>query len=778
MRIGESVRKVFGKLMKRRITLLLLAGAVFMVFVLIFVFGFVRNSFNVANEKETRLGLDRFRIEIPRGAFSRPRDLKIVRLSPEEKNRLAPQLLGDVYRVVFLDGAEEFSLKPIRLKYYVDRKYVQGANYNNLAIAQLSNEGGFRVLSGSMIGRDEKGYFVEAYTYHLTAFGVILKKSSFQEHGLKILREAIGSPAPALLVIPGEDPTFEGQIGEKNVWEEVFQDRTVAVYKYALYDSRSFVYSEMFREFVQREGRRSFIDFEADFLARELEKYERYEFDIIAHGTGGLIVLRALQRNPNVKNVRRVVLFSTPVGGTNLVNPLYFSSVFFGKDPKLLEEVFGLDWGRLKMLSLHVYNLIETLGEVATEVLPGSQIVRELEKFDRTDIKIFSICGNTPPYDLNVEGTELERFYPEMVAGKGDGFVSVERCKIGSTFIFQGSFYDIYLRKENVERVLQLLSYEVANFPGFKDDSYLERLGRENPERFTLVVPKTSKETEARRNETSVFKIFRSNFLKKTTDLNLFSYKQGAVLGETVFIVSDEGLMRWNDLILKGSVSFLKKNSDHITFVSGEEVFSIDEVGIRKTGLTVRIGYVPADVLALKEGILVSRIAPGGIRYSVLRRNEEFPVTTSVGSRVQTKVSGDRILLLSEKELVVLNMDFSVSKRYLNTFFVEGEVAILDACFEGNDLLVLMENGHLVRLREEKVVERITLPSVDRFWKLIPLSGDCILVGDKSVLSKKGALQVFESIVIDAFGEGKTLVLVFDEGIRKRVGVFEVGESS
>ena len=436
MKIREFLFRVSGKLLKKRITLLVVAGVVFVALILVIVFGVMRGSLNVTSERETRSGFERLKIEIPSGAFSRSRDLKIIRLSSEEKNKLAPQLIGEVYRVAFVDGAEEFSLKPIRLKYYVDKKYVQGMNYNNLAIAQVTEEGGFRVLSGSMLGRDEKGYFVEAYTYHLTAFGLILKKASFQEHGLKILKEAVSSPAPAILVVPGEDPTFEGQVGERNIWEEVFQDRTVTVYKYALYDSRSLVYSDMFREFVQKEGRRSFIDFEADFLAKELRKYERYEFDIIAHGTGGLIVLRALQRNPNVKNVRRVVLFSTPVGGTNLVNPLYFSSIFFGRDPKLLEEVFGLDWGRLKMLSLHVYNLIETLGEVATEVLPGSQIVRELEKFNRTDIKIFSICGNTPPYDLNVEGTELERFYPEMVAGKGDGFVSVERCKIGSTFIF------------------------------------------------------------------------------------------------------------------------------------------------------------------------------------------------------------------------------------------------------------------------------------------------------------------------------------------------------
>lgn len=159
-----------------------------------------------------------------------------------------------------------------------------------------------------------------------------------------------------------------------------------------------------------------------------------------------------------------------------MVNPLYFSSIFYGKDPEVLEDIFGIEWTKLKMLTLHIRNLIDTLGEVVQEILPDSQLVKELREFARNDVEIVSICGDTPPYGVDVSGTELERFYPEFVKGRGDGFVSIQSCRVGKVEQLSGNFYDLYSREENVAYIRKLLKYEVQVFSGFRSDDYEEYL--------------------------------------------------------------------------------------------------------------------------------------------------------------------------------------------------------------------------------------------------------------------------------------------------------------
>ncbi|PLV58752.1 hypothetical protein [Thermotoga sp. KOL6] len=760
------LKRLLSTLLKRRVLLFSLVGI--LVAVIVFVVLFREESSLKVGKEGAESGFVNLRVEIPRGAFGKQKLLKITRISSEERKKYPDVFIGDLYKVEFADGVNEFALKPIRLKYYFDSRYFRGENYNNLALAYVTEDGGYRIIPGSMIGKDERGYFVEAFTYHLSVFGLIMKVAGFQKHGIELLREAVSSYAPAVLVVPGEDPTFRGNVGDSNIWEAIFPDRTLMAYNYALYDSRSFSYSEMYREFIRKEGRRCFIDFEADFLSQELTKYSQYEFDILAHGTGGLIVLRMLQRHPEVRNVRKIVLLSTPVQGTNVVNPLYFSSMFFGKDPEVLSDILGVEWTKLKMMILHIKNLIDTLGEVALDILPDSSLIKELENFKRDDVEIFSICGDTPPYEVDVSGTELEKFYPEFVKGKGDGFVSARSCEIGESFQLKGSFYDLYSREENISQLKRLLGYEKRAFPGFKDDTYVEYLPVQNPERFPE--SEESKSSEGKimkpKGEESIFPgTFQvSMFLKKLKSLQLPSYTTGITLGSEAYIVAGHAILKWDKEMFRGEIMFFKKVSDFASFLSDGDIFLIDTVGIKKFA-PFPLDRDIEDAMMIKDKILYARMVPSGVRYYLFENGKETLLATSPGFKTKIKSENGKFFLLTDKEVIVLDSDFSEKERILSSLLSENE-EIVDATFVSDSVYVLSSGGTIARVSNENFEIRHLRVHTPK--KILNFGNDILVVGEHALIDvTNGIVQPFERKILDAFTGNDSLFIVFEE----RVGV-------
>ncbi|ACM22701.1 MULTISPECIES: hypothetical protein [Thermotoga] len=753
------LKKILEILLRRKIVLisfLVVLGAVLILFFL-----FQKEASLRVGKEGAESGFINLKVEVPSGAFGKQKVLKITRISGDERRKYSDAFIGDLYRVEFADGVNEFALKPIHLKYYFDSQYFRGENYNNLALAYATDDGGYRVIPGSMIGKDERGYFVEAFTYHLSVFGLVMKTAGFQKHGVTLLREMVTSPAPAVLIVPGEDPTFKGSVGDGNIWEAVFPDRTLMIYEYALYDSRSLSYSEAYREFVRKEGRRSFIDFEADFLSKELLELSRYDFDILAHGTGGLIVLRMLQRHPEVGNVRRVVLFSTPVRGTNVVNPLYFSSMFFEKDPEVLSGIFGVEWTKLKMMTLHIRNLIDTLGEVALEILPDSSLIRQLENFNGKDVEIFSICGDTPPYGVDVSGTELEKFYPEFVKENGDGFVSIQSCRIGKTLQLKGSFYDLYSQRENLSRVEELLGYETPVFSGFKDDSYREYLPVQNPEISSESLSPQEEKVEV---EKKVFpqKFLSKNFLRRVRSLTLSSYTAGSTLGKDVYVATGSGVLMWDREMFKGSVKFFKKVNDYISFLSKGDIYLIDRVGIsRYAPFPVNVDV--EDALITKDAILYAQMVPGGVRYYLFEDGKEKLLATSPGIGVSIKEENGRYLLLSSKEIIVLDEDFAEKERVLSSLFGDG-ADIVDGTFVDDALYILLSDGSVAYVSGEKLEMGHLALSVP--VKILRFQEKIFAIGENEVIDvTEGVRQSFTRKIVDAFAGEEGIFIVFEEKV-------------
>ncbi|PLV57560.1 hypothetical protein [Thermotoga sp. SG1] len=755
------LKKVLEILLRRKIVLIsffVVLGAVLILFFL-----FQKEASLRVGKEGVESGFINLKVEVPSGAFGKQKVLKITRISGDERKKYSDAFIGDLYKVEFADGVNEFALKPIHLKYYFDSQYFRGENYNNLALAYATDDGGYRIIPGSMIGKDERGYFVEAYTYHLSVFGLVMKTAGFQKHGVTLLREMVTSPAPAVLIVPGEDPTFKGSVGDGNIWEAVFSDRTLMIYEYALYDSRSLSYSEAYREFVKKEGRRSFIDFEADFLSKELLELSRYDFDILAHGTGGLIVLRMLQRHPEVKNVRRVVLFSTPVRGTNVVNPLYFSSMFFEKDPEVLSGIFGVEWTKLKMMTLHIRNLIDTLGEVALEILPDSSLIKQLENFNRKDVEIFSICGDTPPYGVDVSRTELEKFYPEFVKENGDGFVSIQSCRIGKTLQLKGDFYDLYSQRENLARVKELLSYETPAFSGFKDDSYREYLPVQNPE-ISSENLSTQPQEEKVAVEKEVFpqKFQSKSFLGRVRSLTLSSYTAGSALGKDVYVAIGLGVLMWDREMFRGSVKFFKKVDGYISFLSEGDIYLIDRVGIsRYAPFPVNVDV--EDALMTKDAILYAQMVPGGVRYYLFKDGREKLLATSPGNGVSIKEENGKYLLLSNKEIIVLDEGFAEEERVLSSLFGAG-ADIVDGTFVDGVLYILLSDGSVVYISGENMKIRQLMLSVPR--KILRFQEKIFVIGENEVINiTEGVRQSFTRKIVDAFAGEEGIFIVFEEKV-------------
>ena len=760
------LKKLLEIVLKRKIlffTLVFISITVF--FLLIF---FQKEGSLKIGKEGAESGFINLRVEIPPGAFGKQKVLKITRLSDEERKLYPDVFVGDLYRVEFADGVDEFALKPIRLKYYFDAKYLRGENYNNLTFAYATEDGGYRIIPGSMIGKDERGYYVEAFTYHLSVFGVVLRSAGFQKHGIRLLREAVNSSGPAVLLVPGEDPTFEGVVKDNNIWETIFPDRTIMTYEYALYEPRSLAYSEMYRSFIEKEGRRSFIDFESDFLSQEILKYSQYEFDILAYGTGGLIVLRMLQRHPEVNNVRKVVLLSTPVQGTNVVNPLYFSSIFYGKDPEVLEDIFGIEWTKLKMLTLHIRNLIDTLGEVVQEILPDSQLVKELREFARNDVEIVSICGDTPPYGVDVSGTELERFYPEFVKGRGDGFVSIQSCRVGKVEQLSGNFYDLYSREENVAYIRKLLKYEVQVFSGFRSDDYEEYLPSKNPELSEESVQKVVEAKETKGTELSVLpvKILFENFLERIRSLELSSYLSGALVGKEVYIATESGVFAWDKKVFDKKIEFFKKVEDYASFVDEGDIFIVDNIGIKKYAPFPLVGDI-SDALITRNAIIYARVVPGGVRYYLFRNGAEKLLATSPGTTVRMKSENGNYLLITDGEVVAIGSDFKEKGRVLSSLFGE-KVKIVDASFKDDAFYILLNDGSIAFVsssRSETKNYGLTVPK-----KVLNFQGRILVVYDGVILDlSAGKAQRFDRGIIDVFPGNEGLFIVFDEKVRVSV---------
>ncbi len=779
--IADKFKFVIRRILRKKILLISISGGIIGGLLIFFLFMKQPEKVETKAKEWSRATVRYLVVDIPPGAFGRRKEFRIERVVGDVANaykKLGP-FISEFYSVRPSDNVDEFALKPLRFRYYFPAQYYYGSEYNNLALAYIPKTGDhYRIFPGSQIRKDDRGYYVEVSSFHTSVIGVIAKVPKKQELGISIIKEAPRSSAPAILIVPGEDPTFKGEMHEigVNFWEGVFPDRTIALYRYPLIDSRSLLYGQMYDEF-RKSGKTSYVLFESERLYEELKKYDRYTFDVIAHGIGGLIVLTLLKNHPDVKSFRKIVLISTPIKGNNIVNPLFFGATFYNKDPKIVAEIFGIPERMAESASVFIFNYLEAVNTYYTDLLPDSDIVKELKNLNLDKDKLLLISGDVPPFDIDFSNTQLARFYPELVLGRGDGITKIDDFK-SYPFkheIYHASFLDIYTKEEVLNRIKSFLSYTPPKFEGFKEDTYPEYLPIEVIEKEGTGIKKEEKPKVVKIEKKEKLKkyilpkgYYSTKIFSEVGRVKVKSYFGGGVLKGEPYFLTEEGLRNWNTLLVKGRGDFLKRLDDTIGLImNGKKVF-IDEIGVREEE-NVNLPDNVEDVLAMKDKSLIATKDVEGISLYVMKGDTKEKIITVPGYHAKIVPVEEGYLLVTDQEIVyfekgilkerILKSAIEVRKynvEFLDCLRLDGEYYILTK----DHYLIVYKNGEYQIIGEGWMGND----------KMVKLGDNLVILGDRSliVLDMKtrklpGKVQIFDKEIVDAFGEGKDLYIVFEE---------------
>ncbi len=767
--------------------------------------GMMKEQKVVAKEKEPvqKVVKDIF-IDIPPGAFATTKEFKITPLPNVEIEALRKNVgpfVGNVYEITPSDGKKEFAYIPMKLKFYFPPDYYYGYDFNNLSLAYIpdDNPGVYKVFSGSEMGKDDRGYFVEAEVFHTSKIGVIAKVPKKQTLGLKLINEIPASPKPAIIILPGEDVNFSGFLGGKvatNIWESLFPDRNIFVYEYPLMDSRSMAYRDMVREFFEKTGRESYLAFEADRFARELKRYDKWEFHIIAHGIGGLIARLALETHPEIKNVKKVVLLSTPNGGTNVANPVYFASLMYGKSHEALSKIFNLPENEVRALYLHVYNYIETVNTYWKDILPGSKILKEISK-TRKDIEYLTLIGETPPLDIDLSGNDLGRFYPELIRGEGDGVVSVESAKIEDVPLlkFKGSFFDYYTRAEVMNVIRDFIESDVLpRVPEYKTDEYAEYVPEKVLKSEGMTTEATETEKKPEEKPKRVEKSFTgpegfevADILSEVGSLNIPDYDSAGCLNGDPYIASSRGLNLWNRVVKRGNFSHLKLVNGNLTMVCGGKTCLVNSIGFKELKDLGDLDLESADdVLVTEEGdpILALRREAGIVDLVIFKDGSLKRLDFSPGTVGRIIPQDGKMIFLTDSMITLLDMNGKVLKKIsASTMAKEGYSLRMTYALEEDGYLFVLTKDYYLLVYDEKTGKSWIL---GEGWvgnlKILSTGRALIILGNRSVnfvdiYDRKllRFIQMFDSEIVDGFLCDRKLYLVLKNESGYTLKVLSVG---
>ena len=441
-------------------------------------------------------------LTIPENAFPYPKSFTINRISRDaayDQFKALGNFYGEIYELTPTDGRNDLALEPITYTYKIPNEFYFGDEYNNAELLYIENKENpvVKIFSGGEIVRDQNNQpLLRAKGFHGSLVGLRVNNPVKQSLGLKKIIEKPDTLKPDLLIVPGIDINFQGFLPNtisnanpqgNNLWEVTFEDRSIWVYDYPLTETRSANYVREAQNYFKEISKTSYVRLEAEKLANNLLESEQ-EYDIIAHGLGGIIARYAVENYP-ITNIRKIVLISVPNTGTNIVNPS-FLNLLYGKDAKVLSQIYGLDTDTIRYLTRNNLGYLENVNAFYTDILPFADIIKTLEQSLREDISYFFIGGSQPDFEADLEDSQFAKFYPENTSEKGDGIVSVYSAIYPSLEESPGekenilakivpfSFFDIFLQQQTLEYIYSFLEegIEVVEVPEYQDDTFREWL--------------------------------------------------------------------------------------------------------------------------------------------------------------------------------------------------------------------------------------------------------------------------------------------------------------
>ncbi|HPT59071.1 MAG TPA: hypothetical protein PKW84_03370 [Fervidobacterium sp.] len=645
--IGKKIIELPVKLWRRRVLFFIVVGIVAFLVALPFIIGGDKTVETTITEGTGTV--QNLVVSIPISAFPYEKSFKVRVASKALSAQIlsSGDFVSEIYELIPSDGRYNMATLPINVKYYFPSNLVGSNDSNAIAFASISSDGKVHsIIPGSSIGKDDKGYYVEANFFVVPKLiGVVSTPGQVLQTGIRLAYD-FTSAKPALLIVPGSDANFSGyftsaKITGISLWQSVFSDRSIYVYEYPLTKTRSFNYTEALRKFKEANPVPSEIIFESERLAQELIQHKETQFDILTHEIGGLIVYYCLSTHPEIKNVRKVAYVSVPFYGTNVADPRLATNIYDSK-PDAAGTLYNLPDSMMLNLQSYLKSYIEAVNDYYDDILSNSEFLNKLKYLPyRTDVNVMAYMGNMPPLSIDLSSSLLERLYPEMVLNTGDGVVSrtASRLPYMTLKIFNGSWNNFYSTDQFIQEIKTFFNYEIPEVPTYKDDTFTESVKSDAEKVFESFMTSGS----AEQFHVQEWKIDDNPHI---TFIQSYRYPgtQIAVYGNVVYTADSNGLYVGGVKVWEESINNLKETVDGISYGTQTKTF------YRKLADTTSYTQVPADdYLATKDFAIFAK--PRANNYvDFIDENGNLIVSLS-GIYGSVIYDGSEIIFLTNREL-------------------------------------------------------------------------------------------------------------------------------
>ena len=402
---------------------------------------------------------------------------------------IAASFVGNLYDITWKSGLKTMARAPLKVWIPIPPNYYLGDTSSNLSAVEIIGGMPYTLYGGQI--RIKNGYhYLEVLTYFPGIVGITLKQSN-SSYGFKLIKK-VSDNSPNLVIVPGSNINFSGNIPgvARNLWVQNFPNYNVYVFSYPLTSTKSLSYTAKIIDYFQKVGVSSYTQYMGENLANILSTLRGQTY-IIAQGIGGLIVRYALQTNPTLKGVKKVVLFDTPSLGTDFASPYVLSNLYnagtdfvsreFSVSPKAVNYAINISTAYLRLINFF-----------AKDISPNSGFLSRLNSTPQpTDTVFLSIAGTKPNISLQ-KSPKMESLFPQLIDGEGDGVVSEKSALyFGNVKLkFPYSFYSIFAHQDVQNTLKKFISGGGINSKTvFKSDSFVETQNSMSASKTTVSSP-------------------------------------------------------------------------------------------------------------------------------------------------------------------------------------------------------------------------------------------------------------------------------------------------
>ncbi|MGM0639845.1 MAG: esterase/lipase family protein [Thermotogota bacterium] len=741
-----SLKRIRYKINKK--ILLIISGVVVLIIASFIFIPMIFDSQEAPDQKRTK----ELEVIIPENAYNGDKrfDIEEVPNDSIEYQNLSSManFHGKIFSIEPVDGVEESSLLPMKIRYKIPDDLYFGDNFTNFSLAYASNSEPpvISEFSGAKIIEVDNSYYIEADTFHFSKIGLIVKSPKESDYGLKTLTEKPSTFKPDVLLVPGTDINFIGYLSNTNTsdnpygsnfWSVLFEERTLWQYNYPIVNTRSKTYYDSYQGFLMRTGSKSYIEFEAKRLAQELKRLPNREFDIIAHGVGGLIARYAIESDENINNVKNIVLISTPNKGTNLANPLFFNLIY-GKPTDILIENLNVNEEASFNIKYNTNFFLEQINNYYSDLIPNSEFLNKLNSFGlREDINYITIAGENSGINMDLSESSISRLYPEFINGKADGIVTVNSSlmnEANTKLLYDYKFYDIYSKPEVLDNIKKILE-DTLEFPEireFEDDDFIETYEqlRSSQEKNDSTQSQTDSDVDTESNDFNL-PINYSEFsliedISTVKDLEYNNPKLDSFDGK-LLIKNDSGIYDINgNILLNTDIINSYKYKDRYIVTAKDGIYVLDEDS--NNFIKVEDGLIESDEAYYLSEYGILRVFHNNDYSSVyldkeILSNNSRMVEIEENNGINYVVLENRISVLSENTL----NDYILKDDIINATGISFD-SIRDVEIINNDFYISTTDYKLIYVKGNR-----------SFYQVIG-NGD---VGKKTLINKNGILYVF-----------------------------------